>query len=101
MIDKMLLMPGWLAIHPALTETKTSVGMELPAESVDQPPCGEVVAVGERFANLEEANKIKQTFNIEVGDTVYFQKWGGIPMKIEGKLYLFLKYSDLVSVIKK
>ena len=99
---KMLLMPGWLMITPPVLETKTKSGLTLPAGTIEQPLCGEVVLVGLQFATLDEANKVpKETPIIEVGDKVYFQKWGGMAMKIEGKLYMFLRYTDLVSVVKK
>lgn len=94
----MILMPGWLMVKPILPETKTKVGLEIPADSVEQPPCGDVVSVGSPILRKDESY---ETPVIEIGDKVYFQKWGGMPMKIDNAFYLFLKYSDIVSVIKK
>lgn len=93
----MQVMPGWLMIKPLLAETKTKSGMELPSESVEQPPCGEVIEVGSVIVRSDEEYEMPK---ILVGDKVYFQKWGGMPMKIEGNLYMFIKYLDIVSVVR-
>lgn len=90
-------MPGWLMVKPLLPETKTKVGLELPADAIEQPPCGEVIELGSPIIHSDESY---ETPTIEVGDKVYFQKWGGLPMKIENQFYMFLKYGDLVSVVK-
>jgi len=95
---KMLLMPGWLMITPPVLETKTKSGLTLPAGTIEQPLCGEVVLVGVPTYSKNDNFDFPK---IEVGDKVYFQKWGGMAMKIEGKLYMFLRYADLVSVVKK
>lgn len=93
----MMLMPGWLMIKPLLPETKTKVGLELPADSIEQPPCGEVIEMGGPIYRKDESYEMPV---IEKGDKVYFQKWGGLPMKIDGQFYMFVKYGDLVSVVK-
>lgn len=94
---KMTLMPGWLMIKPLLPETKTKVGLELPADSIEQPPCGEVIEQGGPIIRSDESYSMPA---IKTGDKVYFQKWGGLPMKIEGQFYMFVKYTDLVSIVK-
>ena len=91
-------MPGWLMVKPLLPETKTKIGIELPADAVEQPPCGEVIALGSLIHNKNEEYCFP---DLKVGLKVYFQKWGGLSMKIEGVKYMFLQYKDLIAVEKK
>lgn len=91
-------MPGWLMVRPLLPETKTKVGIELPPDAIEQPPCGEIIKVGSPILNRNESYALP---NMKEGMKVYFQKWGGLMMKVEGVSYMFLQYKDLIAVEEK
>ncbi len=95
---KLNLMPGWLMVKPLLPETKTKTGMELPAESIEQPPCGEIIKIGSPILNRNESYSLPA---LKEGMKVYFQKWGGLVMKVEGQSYMFLQYKDLIATEEK
>lgn len=86
---------GYLLIEPAQTESQTASGIYLP-DNQEKPQYGTVLAVGDDL--LTDGQKI--TAPAKVGDLVIYKKWGGNEVKIEDIEYQFLKFDDLLAVIK-
>lgn len=86
---------GYLLIEPVEAETKTSTGIYLPDTASEKPQKGKVLAVGPDEITDSGA---KRKGPCEVGDIVFYKKWGGNEVKVEGKEYLFAKFEDILAV---
>lgn len=98
--SKIKLVPtaGYVLIEPSEAETKTSGGIYLPENaSGEKPQKGKVIAVGTH--EITDSGKKKDS-PCEKGDEVVYKKWGGNEYKQEGKEYLFVKFEDILAVIK-
>lgn len=74
-----------------LTETESGIVLPDSGRDKDKPCRGIVVAVG--------PGRPQEPLTVKEGDIVYFAKYGGADIEVDGKEYLVLKESDiLVSV---
>jgi chaperonin GroES len=99
-IQKLRLKPtaGYLLIEPFEAETKTDSGIYLPDSAEgEKPQKGRVLAVGP--AEITDSGT-KRTSPAQVGDIVYYKKWGGNEVKIQTKEYLFSKFEDILAIEK-
>jgi chaperonin GroES len=85
---------GYLLIEPLEAETKTASGIYLPDSASEKPQKGKVIAVG--APALQDGQKI--TPPAKLNDIVFYKKWGGNEVKIQGKEYLFVKFEDVLAV---
>lgn len=88
--------PGYLIVQPAEQETKTASGIYLPDSNQDKPQYGTVLSVGK--PTVIDGKKV--TSPAKKGDRVIYKKWGGNEVKIEDVEYQFLKFDDILAVIK-
>jgi chaperonin GroES len=84
-------------IKPDEIEEKTTGGLVLPpSASEDQKPeTGKVAILGK--------GKIKGkdiSFEVAVGDRVYFKKYSPDEIEIDGEKYLLLDVEDILAIIK-
>ncbi len=96
MITKLNLKPtaGYLLIEPLEAETKTSSGIYLPDNASEKPQKGKVIAMGK--ASFQDGQKIEPP--AKLNDVVFYKKWGGNEVKIQGKEYLFVKFEDILAI---
>ena len=96
MITKLNLKPtaGYLLIAPLDAETKTASGIYLPDNVSEKPQKGKVVAIG--GPSYQDSKEIKAP--AKLNEIVYYKKWGGNEVKIEGHDYLFVKFEDILAV---
>lgn len=96
MTTKLNLKPtaGYILIEPLEAETKTSSGIYLPDSSSEKPQKGKIIAIG--GPALQDGQKIESPAKID--EVVFYKKWGGNEMKINGKEYLFVKFEDILAV---
>ena len=78
-------------IEPAPAETKTVGGIIIPDTAKEKPLQGTIVAVGK--GTKDEEMVLKE------GDTVLYGKYAGTELEFEGKKYLIMRQSDVVSVL--
>lgn len=90
-------MPGYVLVEPAEKATQTAGGIYLPDSSSEKPQAGTVLAVGADWTT-EQGATLKSP--VKVGDHVVYKKWGGNDVKISGVEYQFLKFEDILAVIK-
>lgn len=90
-------MPGYVLVEPAKAETKTASGIYLPDGREEKPQQGSVLAVGATWVT-EQGAKIESP--VKKGDKVVYKKWGGNDVKIGDVEYQFLKFEDILAVIK-
>jgi len=83
-----------VVVEAAPAETKTASGIYIPETAQEKPQRGTVVAIGPgKYADLT-GNLIPMTYS--VGDEVYYGKYAGTELPIEGKEYLIMKESDIL-----
>lgn len=84
-------------LQPDEIEETTTGGLVLPpSASEDQKPeTGKVVKLGK---GKEKGKDI--TFEVSVGDRVYFKKYSPDEVEIDNKKYLLLDVDDILAIIK-
>jgi len=90
-------MPGYVLVLPAESANQTESGIYLPDSHDEKPQQGEVLAVGDTWVT-ESGAEIKCP--VKKNDQVVYKKWGGNDVKIEDVEYQFLKFEDILAVIK-
>lgn len=76
-------------------ETTTAGGIIIPDTAKEKPTRGKVVSVG-KGGRSESGNVIP--LDVKEGDVVFFAKWGGTEVKIDGQEYLIMKESDIIAI---
>jgi chaperonin GroES len=84
-------------VKPDEVEEKTTGGLVLPpSASEDQKPeTGTVVKLGKGKVDGKEVS-----FEISVGDRIYFKKYSPDEILIDGDKYLLLDGEDILAIIK-
>lgn len=80
-----------LLVEPAPAEEKTAGGIIIPDTAKEKPQSGKVVAVG--------PGKKDEPITVAVGDTVFYGKYSGTEINIEGQDYLIMRNSDILGSI--
>lgn len=87
---------GYVLVEPAESQKQTTSGIYLPETPNEKPQHGTVLAVGE--AVMIDGQKIESP--VKKGARVIYKKWGGNDVKLGEIEYQFLKFEDLLAVIK-
>ena len=85
-------------VKPAPKEDRTSSGLYISSGAQEKPQRGEVVAVGAGKRN-DKGERIP--IDVQVGDQVYYGKFGGNEVKIDGQDYLLLRADDIYAIISE
>ena len=88
---------GYVLVEPAESQKQTASGIILPDSHEDKPQHGKVLAVG---GSIWESGVKELSSPVKVGDAVIYKKWGGNDFKIGEIEYQFLKFDDILAVIK-
>jgi len=78
-------------------EEKTKSGIYLPDAAKERPTRGKVVSVGP--GRLDDKGKAME-IPVRVGDTVYYGKYSGTEIEVEGQKFVILRESDLLGVLE-
>jgi len=79
-------------------EEKTASGLVIPDTAKEKPQLGEVLAVGPgRRSDTGELIPL----DLEVGDTVYYSKYGGTEIVVDGEDLLILTSRDVLAKVIK
>ena len=79
-------------------EEKTKSGIVLPDTAKEKPTKGKVIAVGP--GKLDEKSGRPMELGVRVGDTVYYGKYSGTDIEIDGQKVVILRESDLLGVLE-
>lgn len=71
----------------------TSGGIIIPDKAKEKPQKGEVLAIGS--GKLLD-NGVRFPVELEIGDFVYFGKFAGMEIKVDGRDYLILREDDIL-----
>ena len=95
--DNLHPLPGYVFVKPEETQKQTASGIYLPDSHAEKPQQGTVLAVGSDWVT-EHGATIKSP--VKVTDSVIYKKWGGNEVKIGDIEYQFLKFEDILAIIK-
>ena len=79
-------------------EEKTKSGIYLPDAAKEKPTRGKIVSVGP--GRLDDKGKAME-IPVRVGDTVYYGKYSGTEIEVDGQKFVILRESDLLGVVEK
>ena len=83
-------------VKPDAAEQKTASGLYIASNAQEKPQRGTIVAVGAGKLN-DKGERI--AIDVHVGDEVYYGKFGGNEVKIDGETYLLLRADDIYAII--
>jgi len=78
-------------------ENKTASGIVLPDMAKEKPTKGKVVAVGP--GKLDEKGKPME-IGLRAGDTVYYGKYSGTDVEVDGEKFVILRETDVLGVLE-
>ena len=79
-------------------EEKTAGGIVLPDTAKEKPQRGKVLAVGR--GKLMDSGK-RGKMSVKVGDQVFYGKYAGTDVEVDGTTYVILKEDDVLAIIEK
>ena len=85
------ILAGKILVQPQEAETKTASGIIIPDSAKEKPQVGTVVLVGE--AKKDEPMELK------AGDTVFYGKYSGTELNINGADYLLMSQTDVLYIV--
>ncbi len=78
-------------------ETKTKSGILLPDAAKEKPTQGKVIAVGP--GTLDDKGKPME-LGVRVNDIVYYGKYSGTDVEVDGQKFVILRESDIRGVLE-
>ena len=79
-------------------EEKTSGGIILPDTAKEKPQIGTVIAVGP--GKMLDDGKRSQ-MSVKINDEVFYAKYLGNDVEIDGEKYVILRESDVLGIVEK
>ena len=83
-------------VKQAEAEEKTASGIVLPDAAKEKPTKGKVIAVGP--GKLSDKGKPME-LSVRVNDTVYYGKYSGTDVEVNGEKFVILRESDILGVL--
>jgi chaperonin GroES len=78
-------------------EEKTKSGIILPDAAKEKPTKGKVIAVGP--GKLDDKGK-RMELGVRVNETVYYGKYSGTDVEVDGEKFVILRESDILGVLE-
>src|ERR1700709_1918426 len=78
-------------------EEKTASGILLPDTAKEKPTKGKVVAVGP--GKLDDNGK-RMEIGVRAGDSVYYGKYAGTDVEVDGEKLVILRETDLLGILE-
>ncbi len=76
-------------------ESRTASGLGIPDTAKEKPQLGEVLAVGP--GEFKDGERVP--VDVNVGDVVFYSKYGGTEVKQDGEDYLILSSRDVLAIL--
>ena len=77
-------------------EETTASGFILAGNAKEKPQMAEVIAVGP--GGVVDGKEI--TMNVSVGDKVFYSKYAGTEIKMDGQEYIIVRQNDILAVVE-
>jgi chaperonin GroES len=84
-------------VRQSSAEEKTASGIVLPDSAKEKPTKGKVIAVGP--GKLDDKGRPME-LGLRVGDTVYYGKYSGTEVEIDGDKLVILREGDVLGVLE-
>lgn len=97
MATKLRPLADRVIVKQSEAEEKTKSGIVLPDSAKEKPTRGKVIAVGP--GKLDDKGKA-MTLGVRENDTVYYGKYSGTEVEIDGTKYVILRESDLLGIVE-
>ena len=79
-------------------EDATSAGgIVIPDSAAEKPSTGEILATGN--GKITDSGEVR-ALDVKVGDTVYFGKYSGTEIKVDGEELLIMREDDIIAVVE-
>jgi chaperonin GroES len=78
-------------------EEKTKSGILLPDAAKEKPTKGKVIAAGP--GRLDDNGK-RMELGVKTGDTVYYGKYSGTDVEVDGEKLVILRESDILGILE-
>jgi chaperonin GroES len=78
-------------------ETKTASGIVLPDSAKEKPTRGKVISVGP--GKRDDNGKLME-LGVRDGDVVYYGKYSGTEIEVNGEKFVILRESDILGVVE-
>ncbi len=85
-----------VVVEPFEAEERTAGGIVLPDSAREKPQRGKVMATGP--GKLLEKTGERGEMSLKVGDRVFYGKYSGTEVELEGDTYVILRESDVLAV---
>jgi len=85
-----------VVVQPFEAEERTTGGIVLPDSAREKPQQGKVVATGP--GKLLEKTGERGKMELKVGNRVFYAKYSGTEIEIDGEDYVILRESDVLAV---
>jgi len=95
---KVRLLDDRVMVEPCEAEEKTAGGIVLPDTAKEKPQRGRVVAVGP--GKLLEKTGQRGQMCVKEGDEVFYGKYAGTEVELDGQEYVILKESDVLAIVE-
>ncbi len=86
-----------IVVEQSEAESKTAGGIVLPDAAKEKPQRGKVLATGP--GKLLDSGERGQ-MSVKVGDHVYYGKYSGSEVDIDGEKYVILRENDVLAIIE-
>jgi chaperonin GroES len=86
-----------ILVKPAPKEEKTATGLYISSGAQEKPQRGEVIAAGAGKLN-DKGERI--ALDVKAGDQVFYGKFGGTEVKVDGEDLLLLRADDIYAIIE-
>jgi chaperonin GroES len=84
-------------VKPSEAQEKTKSGIYLPDAAREKPTLGKIIAVGP--GKLDEKGR-RMEIGLRTGDTVYYGKYSGTEVEVEGEKLVILRETDVLGVLE-
>ncbi len=78
-------------------ESTSAGGIVIPDSATEKPSTGEVLATGN--GKVGDSGEVR-ALDVKVGDTVYFGKYSGTEIKVDGEELLIMREDDIIAVVE-
>jgi len=77
-------------------EQKTAGGIIIPDSAKEKPQEGKIIAVG---PGKRDENGKRNPLDLKPGDKIFFSKYAGTEIEIDGKEHLFMREDDILGIL--
>lgn len=97
LVESLVPMNDRILVKRDEEEERSIGGIVIPDTAKEKPVRGTVIAVGN--GKRLKSGQI-QALTVKVGDKLYFGKYSGTEIKLDGKEYLIMREDDVLALIK-